>query len=286
MARVELPCGELTVIDFQPMSQLKSGDNGLVRGVVILAARSTTQQLLLVLQEQAKFVQLVLSEAVGLQTATLLTPISQTVSFGALVTSPLFLDVPEFTPFWNELWTNRTMFDVYSDRNPWIRGYFDQITNCETGVDCWNEKASVRDELTILVGESSQAELSLYTGYQVKATAVMAALLKHLHDIKCGSSSSGFCPELRSTIAQREALQNILQGNPFSFDDMAPVSQALANMSAVRFNASGDVTLLEGNNGYGVYNLKKSASGDFAFQRVGQRSFGVDFHFFLCVCWD
>ena len=260
----------VTALCFDPAGQLKSGDNGLVRGLVVLGARSTVQQLLPVLQQQAKFVQLVVSDAVGLDTGALLTPTSQTVALGALVTSPPYLRVPEFTAFWNQLWGNRTTFNRYAGRNAWLRGYFSQITNCDSAAEvCWNSKASVRNQQMILDGGSGQEEVSLYTGYQVKATAVLAALLKRFRNDKCGSSSSGLCPELTSAIVQRTALQTALQRNTFSFNDLAGVSHSLANMSAVSFNNRGDVSLEEGNDGYDVFNLKKSASSDFAFQRVG-----------------
>ena len=262
--------GGVTALCFDPTGQLKSGDNGLVRGLVVLGGRSTVQQLLPVLQQQANFVQLVLSEAVGLDTGALLTPTTRTVALGALVTSPPYLRVPEFTAFWNQLWGKRTTFNSYAGRNAWLRGYFYQITNCDSAAeDCWNRKTSVRNQQMIPEGGSGQEEVSLYTGYQVKATAVLAALPKRFRDDKCGSSSSGLCPGLRSAIVQRTALLTALQQNTFSFSDLAGVSHTLANMSAVSFDSRGDVSLVEGNDGYDVFNLKKSASGDFAFQRVG-----------------
>ena len=240
-----------------------------MRGLVVFGSTSTTRALLRILDREVTFTQLVLSETVGLNTALLKTTSGAILSLakGALVTSPPYIQVPEFASFWSSLWTNESQFSAHADRFPWLAGYFTQLTGCDVGeAGCWDQSAQLRASHVIQNG----GELSLYIGYQVKAVAVMAALLKRLHDDKCGSTYNGFCPDLEKSIAARQDIQHTLENSAFSLDNLSFVTTAFSGKPSVRFN-NGDV-IMDGDDGeYTVYNLKTTGA-DFVSQQVGKAS--------------
>ena len=255
-----------------------------MRGLVVLGGTSTTRQLLQILDREVAFAQLVLSETVGLSAVLLKTTSGDIMSLakGALVTSPPYIQVPEFASFWSSLWTNESQFSAHADRFPWLAGYFTQLTGCDVGeAGCWDQSAQLRTSHVIQNG----GELSVYIGYQVKAAAVMAALLKRLHDNKCGSNHSGLCPDLENSIAARQDIQDTLKNSVFSLADLSSVTTAFSGEQSVRFDNNGDV-IRDGDDGeYTVYNLKTTGA-DFAFQQVGNTvPFCYCFRLFLLLVW-
>ncbi|KAK7097647.1 hypothetical protein V1264_004594 [Littorina saxatilis] len=248
--------------------QLYSPDNGLIRGVIILAGQSTTKQLQQIINRRVTYVRLILSEAVNLMRATLLTPGGQvsTITQGALITSPSYIHLPEFVPFWNELWTNRSVFENKTSSLPWLGGYFSQLTGCShSDPTCWSQRGSLRAGLVVQDGGT----LDLYTGYQVKAAAVMAALLKRLHGDKCGVLF-GLCQPLRDAVFQRTPVLDLLRQSELDLPDLSSVFNVSAK-STVRFNATtGDISGDGHDPEYIVYNFRKDGQGDFSFLQIGE----------------
>ena len=245
---------------------MKNSGGGAVRGLVILGSTSATVQLLQILNSQVTFTELVLSETVGVSPGVLRTTRGDILPLarGALVTSPPYIHVPEFALFWSQLWTNESRFSAYAHRLPWLAGYFAQLTGCDV-VDpgCWDQTATQRNSHVIQTG----GRLSVYIGYQIKAAAVMAALLKRLHGDKCGWVYSGLCPDLENSIAARHDVQDTVENSAFPLADLSSVSTAFNEKQSVRFNSSGDV-IVDGAQ-YTVYNLK-TVGEEAAFHQVGE----------------
>lgn len=239
-----------------------------MRGLVILGVTSTTQQLLRTVSSDIKFVSVVLSEAVVLQRATLLTSSGQVseVSAGALVTSPPFIDLSELKPLWDDLWSNRTSFLEQSGKIPWLEQYFKKLSSC-SDIDsaCWTQAENKRNSQKVLEG----AELTLYAGYHVKAVAVMAALLKRLHDEKCGSS--GLCSGLKTAISQRTEGINALVNSTLDLSGLSAVSDVFKGLTSVRFSGTSGSLLSDGTKGdYTVFNFRRpNLQGKFNFEQVG-----------------
>ena len=234
---------------------------------------SATQKLQQTLNTRISFVRLVLSEAVGLDRAALLTFQGQvsSVTAGALVTSPPYIRTPEILSLWNDMWSNRTSFENQAAKIPWLNAYVKELTTGHCSVNglnwpsCWQNIKQTRTTQIIQEGR----ELNLYTGYYVKATAVMTALLKRLHDDTCGSSFSGLCTQLRNTISNRAGVLDTLRQSTFDLKDFSSVSEAFANTSSFRFNET-DGNIVSGGSeaDYYVFNFKRDGQGEFDFQMV------------------
>ncbi|KAK7097282.1 hypothetical protein V1264_004287 [Littorina saxatilis] len=251
--------------------QLRSTMNGLVRGLVVLGATSTTQKLLRIISSDIAFVSVILSEAVDLNRATLLTSGGQVsaVSAGALVTSPPFIDLPELKPLWNDLWSNGTSFLEQAGKIPWLGEYFTQLSSCsaDDSTTCWSQAETQRQIQKV----SEEAEVPLYVGYQVKAVAVMVTLLKHLQEEKCGSASSGLCSGLVTTISQRTGIIETLEDSTLNVSNLSAVSDVFKGLTSVRFSGSSSSLLSDGAKGdYTVFNFRRpEKQGDFNFEQIG-----------------
>ena len=256
-------------------TQLKSPQNGPVRGVVVLAGASATHELLLTLDSEVSYVSLVLSETVALQADTLMTAPSGAggtlqvidLAAGALVTSPPYVHVPEFLPLWNDVWGNRSRFLAQVEKIPWLGQYYTQVTQCDVGdVACWNQAAGTRNALEIEEGQG----LGLYPAYQVKAVAVMATLLKRLHTALCGSTS-GVCPDLKTQLSQRDfdEMTRMLRQSAVDFSQFSSLSPAFAGMSDVIFNSSNGDAATDGREAsYSVLNFRKDGPDVYNFKQV------------------
>ena len=232
----------------------------------------TTQQLHRTLSKRVAYVRLVLSEAVGLDRAAMLTLRGQVSSLtaGALATSPPYLHAPELRSLWNDVWSNRTTFKNQAKKIPWLAEYFTQLAGaCSLDEpDCWQKSEQKRATQLIPAGR----EVNLYTGYQVKAAAVMAALLKRLHGDICGPSSSGLCAQLKETIFDRELILSKLRQCSFDLREFSSVSEAFANTSSVRFNeTNGNAVSVGPGADYDVFNFRRDGQGEFNFQMVKTR---------------
>ncbi|KAK7500603.1 hypothetical protein BaRGS_00008178, partial [Batillaria attramentaria] len=252
-------------------NQMKS--NGLIRGVVIIGGYLTSNKLLNKLSAEAKFVSVILSEAVGLQSSALETTSGQpmAVARGALVTSPQYFVLPEFRAFWNRLWITQTTFATEAGKNPWLAEYFRQIAGCDVGnPGCWESADRQRADLTIPDGSPDEDGIGLYVWYEMKATAVMATLLKQVHQNQCGASR-GVCTSLRNFIRQRTGLEAALRTATITLTSLSSTLSTFANVTSLTFNAGGDVRLSSGGGQYTVYNFQKktAGSGDFIFRQVG-----------------
>ena len=239
----------------------------------------TTQQLHRTLSKRVAYVRLVLSEAVGLDRAAMLTLRGQVSSLtaGALATSPPYLHAPELRSLWNDVWSNRTAFKNQAEKIPWLAEYFTQLAGpCSLSEpDCWQNAEQKRATQLIPAGR----EVNLYTGYQVKAAAVMAALLKRLHGDICGPSSSGLCAQLKETIFDRELILSKLRQSSFDLREFSSVSEAFANTSSVRFNeTNGNFVSVGPAADYDIFNFRRDGQGEFNFQMVKTR---LQFFFFF-----
>ncbi|XP_076467892.1 uncharacterized protein LOC143298804 isoform X2 [Babylonia areolata] len=276
--------------DFDSITRKLSTDQ--IRGLIFLGGQLTFQQFLPILTNSrwSRSVQLILSEAVGIRTRVLWgRPADRLVTAGSLLTAPPLLPVPEFSLFWNKLWTNRTFFQLQT--NAWIQRYLQKtITECSlSDEDCWAKESSFRSEQIVSAGSGSrQNAFSLYLGYQVKAAAVMMSLLKRVLEHSCGPNFQGLCPESKDFIADREQVQGLVRGGVFHLREFASVSASLADLSLC-FDARGGVKNLHGEDGdvtcdvtnqtshedYDVYNLKKTDDGDQGeFRKVGTYTSG------------
>ena len=247
---------------------------------------SATQKLQQTLNTRISFVRLVLSEAVGLDRAALLTFQGQvsSVTAGALVTSPPYIRTPELLSLWNDMWSNRTSFENQAAKIPWLNAYLSQLTKGQCSVNganwpsCWQLQEQTRTTQIIQEGK----ELNLYTGYQVKATAIMTASLKRLHDDTCGSSNSGLCTRLRNTISNRTGILDSLRQSTFDLRNFSSVSEAFANTSSVRFNET-DGNIVSGGSeaDYDVFNFRRNGQGEFNFEMV---KIYLLFYILISVC--
>ncbi|KAK7473400.1 hypothetical protein BaRGS_00035373, partial [Batillaria attramentaria] len=248
--------------------EMKSTENGLVRGMVILGGRRTTRQLIRKLASQVNYVNLILSEAIGLQPTALQMAGGQviTIARGALLTSPQYFDLPEFRTFWNQMWTDQAAFASQAEKIPWLRSYFQEMAGCDgEGLNCWTSTSSQRAELLVPSSRAGEG-LSLYSWYELKAVAVMASLLKQLHLRECGSVS-GLCPALSSAIRDRPGLQAALEASTLPVSNLAPMVSTFANVSDLAFDESGNVRQ-QRDIQYMVYNFRES-QGNFVFKQVG-----------------
>ncbi|XP_076467886.1 uncharacterized protein LOC143298802 [Babylonia areolata] len=253
----------------QIASELKSAENGLVRGVVILGAAATTRSLLATLGQHVSYVTLVLSEAVALHRATLLTPNGRVADLarGTMVTTPPYLDIPEVTALWTELWSNNSVFGNHVTTNPWLGEYFHQLVGCSYNASgCWDGASAQRTGLLATEG----GKLNLFVSYQVKATAVMAALLKQLHDSTCGTSARGVCSQLQQQLAQRQDVLDTLRHVTLNLSVFSSMSSAFSSMTSVTFNdTTGDVVTEQSEEDYTVFNFRQDDGGNFNFIQIG-----------------
>jgi hypothetical protein len=71
-------------------------------------------------------------------------------------------DFPEFSAFWRQLWTNKTLFLEYAQRVPWLVSYLVQVGIC-SGIQieaCFDGTANQRATVA--------QNKDLYLGYMVR----------------------------------------------------------------------------------------------------------------------
>ncbi|XP_076467623.1 uncharacterized protein LOC143298628 [Babylonia areolata] len=250
--------------------KLQSPEQGPIRGVVVVASPSSTRQLLHTLNASlVPSPQLVLSEAVGLNLATLqqhhtgrLLPLAA----GALLTTPPHIPAPEFEAFWTHLWTNRTVFSHHARRLPWLEAYFVQLTGCPSNVECWEKSLNLLAAQRM--GEGGQRNASV--GYALKAAAVMVELLKQMQRDKCGEGHTGVCQDLSSSITGRQHVQDALQAATLNLAGLSSLVGAFRSETSVRFDSDGDVVVDKGVTAYMVYNLVRGTGDEYSFREIGE----------------
>ncbi|XP_025086748.1 LOW QUALITY PROTEIN: uncharacterized protein LOC112559628 [Pomacea canaliculata] len=179
------------------------------------------------------------------------------ITRGALVTSPPYFSLPEFQSFWNDLWTNQTLFTDYARRIPWLAGLFQQVAQCDfTQSDCWDRR---RQDVY-----SVEKTVSLYTGYHLKAAAVLAAFLKQQHTARCSGSNTSLCQDLIKLISDRTSLLQTLNDSVILLSEFRNEISEFANVT-VTFDENGDINYRDKN--YAVYNVQED-NRDLIFKQV------------------
>lgn len=251
------------------MFQMNSPSNGLVRGIVIIGSSFTINRLVKKLFDTVKYVNLVVGETVALQQRNLQTTSGQVMSVarGTLVTSPPYFPLLEFRSFWNNLWTNQTLFTEYATRIPWLGSFYTQLTSCDPKqLACWNSKKDIIS--TLIFEKASGKDVSLYTWYHLKAVAVMASLLKQEQAKRCISSGPGLCPGLKALITDRTSLLDTLRNSTLSLQELGTEISQFANITSLAFDINGELRINQPDNSYTVYNLQQDGGSQYIFKQV------------------
>lgn len=248
---------------------MNSPSNGLVRGIVIIGSSFTINRLVKKLFDTVKYVNLVVGETVALQQRNLQTTSGQVMSVarGTLVTSPPYFPLLEFRSFWNNLWTNQTLFTEYATRIPWLGSFYTQLTSCDPKqLACWNSKKDIIS--TLIFEKASGKDVSLYTWYHLKAVAVMASLLKQEQAKRCISSGPGLCPGLKALITDRTSLLDTLRNSNLSLQELGTEISQFANITSLAFDINGELRINQPDNSYTVYNLQQDGGSQYIFKQV------------------
>ncbi|XP_076468064.1 uncharacterized protein LOC143298918 [Babylonia areolata] len=246
------------------IDRLRNGDSSLITGVVFIGSANTAKELLAQMDQRATFVRFIFSEALGLQSYVVQ---GSSVARGALVAAPPYLPLPEFRAFWNSMWTNRTVFSEMVMPNAWLADFYAVRTKCSdiNDVSCWT---SYRHLLPLIEDDTQW----LFEYYQVKATAVFAAILKQLHTDVCGPNFNGVCSELKQQIRNnRGRIQELVEHSTINLErEFSSVTSIFGNQTSVGFDERGEVTSGAGDNQslYNVFNYR-DCGDDFCFQKVG-----------------
>ncbi|XP_070198021.1 uncharacterized protein [Littorina saxatilis] len=256
--------GFLSTVD-RIIDRIKGGSLSIIKGVVFIGSVATAREFTGILAKRVTFVRFIFSEAVGLQTSA----VSHTsLGKGALVAAPPYFPLPEFGTFWNNLWTNWTIFSDEVQTNAFLAGYYNSTTSCALSDSvCWRTN---RNKLPLITSSTQW----LFEYYQVKAAAIFAAILKQLHSQTCVKNSSGVCQELDDMIRNnRGGIQDTLQDATLNLEsEFSSVSSVFHGQTTVSFDQQGEIAAGSHHNTsvYDVFNYRECAGGKFCFQQVGR----------------
>ncbi|KAL8594583.1 hypothetical protein ACOMHN_002138 [Nucella lapillus] len=249
----------------------------LIKGVVFIGNRATAKEFMIKLQIRASFPRFIFSEAVGLQDSVFHhVGIVLSLSKGAFVVSPPSRPLPEFRDFWNDIWSNRTLFLEEAERNPWLGGYFSDLAlGCPATDDqCW---ANTRTRRPLLDHNTRW----LFEYYNIKAVSVFAALLKKMVSDYCqGETATGLCVNLRDVLTNsRQTVQNLLQTSSFNLEEeFSNVTSAFVNFTSAQFDKEGEIMEQVDGSVYDVFNFQRCQHEKFCFRKVGGLTSQNDFH--------
>ncbi|KAL8622265.1 hypothetical protein ACOMHN_043788 [Nucella lapillus] len=252
------------------VDQLLTGSSSVVTGVVFIGSAATAKDFLSRLQKRSNFIHFIFSEALGLQTSVVFGTI---LGKGALAAAPPYLPLPEFRAFWNSIWTNWTVFSAEMKKNSWLAGYYTAKTKCSVSeYACWIQ--AYTQNLLPLIQDNTQW---LFEYYDVKATAVFAAILKKLHANTCRVNNNGLCLQLKQVIRNdRGRIQQMVQTSTINLAaEFSNVSSIFSNQTNVGFTAQGEVTFGQNDTSlYDVFNYRECDNSNFCFQKVGSYMVG------------
>ncbi|XP_076468231.1 uncharacterized protein LOC143299032 [Babylonia areolata] len=240
----------------------------MITGIVFIGSRATAREFLIKLQTRALFPRFIFSEAVGLEDSVFM-HVNNVLSLtkGAFVVTPPSRALPEFRHFWNDVWSNRTLFMSEAERNPWLGQYFHELNKgCSAEDDnCWSNSLSRRP----LLDDNTRW---LFEYYNVKGVAVFAVFLKKLTVDYC--QGQGLCTKLREVLMnERQTVQKLLQTYDFNLEEeFLNVTSAFKNSTFVSFDDDGEVVEHGGSSAvskYDVYNFQRCQNDEFCFKKVG-----------------
>ncbi|PVD34741.1 hypothetical protein C0Q70_06018 [Pomacea canaliculata] len=132
-----------------------------------------------------------------------------------------------------------------------------QVAQCDfTQSDCWDRR---RQDVY-----SVEKTVSLYTGYHLKAAAVLAAFLKQQHTARCSGSNTSLCQDLIKLISDRTSLLQTLNDSVILLSEFRNEISEFANVT-VTFDENGDINYRDKN--YAVYNVQED-NRDLIFKQV------------------